>query len=354
MSAKETTMSPAGESFLSVLWRRLRSWEGLLLAILLAIFSINSALAPGYLTMGNQINLFILSIEKIIVALTMTFLIINGEIDLSAPSIMGLAACVTAFLFRGGANFATALVIAMSVGLACGIFNGFWIARVGLNSLVVTLATQIMYRGLARVFLEDNSIGKFPQWFNTLGQQNLIGPLPFALLVFFVLFLVALIILQYSGFGRHVYVIGNNRDVARYSGVKVPRVKFVLYIASGLVSALAGLLLAARFGAVRGDLALGYELDIITMSLLGGVSIFGGSGTLYGVFLSILIVLNVRNGMALASLSGHFQTGVIGVLLILSVLGPNLIEQARAAIQRRRLQTQRASRTQSPISGEKE
>ena len=345
MSTNPITPAPQGDSFVTVLWRRLKSWEGLLLVLLVAIFAINSSLAPGYLTVGNQINLFILSIEKVIVALTMTFLIINGEIDLSAPSVMGLAACVTAALFRGGMDFGTALVVAMSVGLACGIFNGFWIARVGLNSLVVTLATQIAFRGLARAIVEDASIGKFPQWFNTLGQKNLIGPFPLALLVFFGLFLLALVVLQYAGFGRQVYVVGNSKDVARYSGVKVPRVKFILYIASGLVAALAGLLLTARLGAVRGDIGMGYELDIITMSLLGGVSIFGGSGTLYGVFLSILIILNVRNGMGLASLSGHFQTGVIGVLLILSVLGPNLINQARTTLNRRRLRRGATART---------
>ncbi|MGQ9490445.1 MAG: ABC transporter permease [Anaerolineae bacterium] len=336
---------PSKSGFLTSLWQRLKSWEGLLLVILIVIIGINSLRAPGYLSVTNQINLFILSIEKIIVALTMTFLIINGEIDLSAPSIMGLAACVAAFLFDHGMGLGTALVISMSVGLACGIFNGFWVAKVGLNSLVVTLAMLIGYRGLARVFLEDRSIGKFPEWFNRLGQQELIGPFPLALLIFFGLFVLALIILQYAGFGRYVYVIGNSKDVARYSGVKVTRVKFLLYIASGLVSALAGLLLAARLGAVRGDIASGYELDIITMSLLGGVSIFGGSGTLYGVFLSILIILNVRNGMGLAGFSGHFQTGVIGVLLILSVLGPNLINEVRAAINRRRLQRASSSQT---------
>jgi len=319
------------------LWQRLKSWEGLLLLILGAILITNSIAAPGYLSVNNQMNLFVLSIEKVIVALTMTYLIINGEIDLSAPSIMGLAACVTAYLFDRGSGFAFALLVAMGVGLACGLFNAFWIAVVGLNSLVVTLATLIMYRGLARVFLEDRSIGKLPEWFNNLGQQNLIGPFPLAVIVFFALFVVALVILQYSGFGRQVYVIGNSKDVARYSGVDVVRTKIMLYVGSGLISALAGLFLAARLGSVRGDLAYGYELDIITMALLGGVSIFGGFGTLYGVLLAILIILNVRNGMSLASLSGHFQTGVIGVLLILSVLVPNMITQSREAMNRRKL-----------------
>ncbi len=340
MTTRQLTLTSTGEGLFSTIWRRLRSWEGLLTVLLAGIFLINSLQAPGYLTVNNQINLFILSIEKIIVALVMTFLIVNGEIDLSVPSIMGLAACLTAFLHRAGVDFATALVLSMGVGLLCGMFNGFWVARVGLNSLVVTLATQIMFRGLARVLLEDKSIGQFPAWFNRLGQERLLGPFPLSLLIFFGLFLLALVILQYSGFGRYVYVIGNNKLVARYSGVKVMRVKFLLYVASGVISALAGLLLAARLGAVRGDLAQGYELDIITMALLGGVSIFGGSGTLYGVFLSILIILNVRNGMGLAGFSGHFQTGVIGVLLIFSVLGPNLINAARAALRRRQLRRQ--------------
>lgn len=329
-------MEQASTSVLSAVWQRLKSWEGFLIIILGAVFLMNSALAPNYLSVGNQINLFILNIEKIIIALTMTFLIINGEIDLSAPSIMGLAACVTAYLFNTGTDFGIALLISLSIGLACGLFNGFWIAFVGLNSLVVTLAMLICYRGLARVFLEDRSIGKFPDWFNALGQHNLVGPFPFALILFFALLVLAVLVLHFSGFGRRVFVIGNSKDVARFSGVKVPRIKMALYIASGLASALAGLLLAARFGSVRGDLASGYELEIVTMVLLGGVSIFGGSGSLYGVFLSIMIILNIKNGMGLANFSGHFQTGVIGLLLISSVLIPNLLGEVRAALNRRR------------------
>jgi len=335
----------SASNVVSSIWQRLKSWEGFLLLILIVVVAINSQAAPGYLSLNNQVNLFTLYIERVLIAITMAFLIINGEIDLSAPSIMGLAACVAAFLFNRGMDFGMALVFAMAVGLACGLFNAFWIAVVGLNSLVVTLSMLIAYRGLARVFLEDRSISKFPEWFNTVGQQNTVGPFPLAVVLFFVFFATAIVILHFSGFGRKVFVIGNSASVARYSGVGVPRVKMYLYIASGLMSALAGLLLAARFGTVRGDIGYGYELDIITMVLLGGVSIFGGSGTLYGVFLSILIILNIRNGMGLASLSGHFQTGVVGILLILSVLGPNLVRQARTAINRRRLRQAQASRS---------
>ena len=147
--------------------------------------------------------------------------------------------------------------------------------------------------------------------------------------------ILVIIVLEYSGFGRHVYVIGNSRDVAQYSGIKVRRVKMILFTMCAFVAALAGVLFAARLGAVRGDTALGFELDIITMVLLGGVSIFGGSGSIYGVLLSILIVLNLRNGMSLVNLTGHLQTGVIGVLLILSVLIPNLAGYVRRSWEKR-------------------
>jgi rhamnose transport system permease protein len=318
-------------------WQWLKSWEGLLFVLLLISVAFNAVQTPYYLGVGNLINLFMLSIEKIIVALVMTMIIINGEIDLSVASIMGLAACIVAFLWERGAPIPLGLLAAMVAGLAAGAFNGYWIAYAGLPSLAVTLAGLIGYRGAARILLEDRSIGDFPAWFDRLGQQPLLGPLPLALIIFFVLYMVALVILQFSGFGRTIYVIGNNREVARYAGVKVQRVKMLLFMASGTVAALAGVLLAARLGAVRGDLALGFELDIITMVLLGGVSIFGGAGSLVGVGLSILLILNLRNGMSLANLSGHIQTGVVGLLLILSVLAPNLVQRAQERWRRRRL-----------------
>jgi rhamnose transport system permease protein len=316
---------------------RLKSWEGFLLVLLVVIIIGNSLNSQNYLSVNNWMNLFQLSIEKIIVALAMTFIIINAEIDLSVASMMGLSACTLGWLHEQGVPIGLAFLIGLMVGVLGGAFNGFWIAVVGLPSLVVTLAMLIGYRGLARVLLEDRSIGNFPDWFDALGQKSLIGPFPLALILFFVFVVVAIIILQYSGFGRYVYVIGNNREVARYSGVKVQRVKMSLFIASGTIAALAGLLFAARLGAVRGDIGLGFELDIITIVLLGGVSIFGGSGSLYGVLLSILIVLNLRNGMSLANITGHVQTGVIGVLLILSVLVPNMVGKARDILNRRRL-----------------
>ena len=304
---------------------RLKSWEGLLLAILVVVVAMNVMRSPYYLGIDNVVNLFQLSIEKIIVALTMTMIIVSGEIDLSVASIMGLAAVLLGCLFKAGIPMPAAILIALLSGLAAGLFNGFWVAQAGLPSLAVTLAGLIGYRGLARVFIQDHSIGGFPVWFNTIGQQRTVGPLTISIMIFFILFVIVAVTLHGSGLGRLVYAIGNNTQAARYAGVRVKLIKLCLFGASGVVAALAGILYGARLGSVRGDIATGFELDIITMVLLGGVSIFGGSGNIIGVGLSILVILNLRNGMGLANITGDTQTSVVGALLILSVLVPNLM-----------------------------
>jgi rhamnose transport system permease protein len=308
-----------------------KSWEGLLVAILAITLFLNVMLVPQFMTLQNQINLFQLSNEKIIVALAMTFIIISAEIDLSAASVMGLSACVFAYLVNGGMPAGYAIVMCLLVGALAGAINAFWIAYIGIPSLVVTLASLIGFRGLARVLLEDKGIGNFPEWFNSLGRDGFIGPFPLAFVVFVILLAVLSVVLHRTGFGRQVFVIGNNAEVARYSGVKVVQVRTILFVMSGTVAALAGLFYAARLASVRGDAATGFELDIITMVLLGGVSIFGGRGSMLGVLLSILIVLNLRNGMALANITGHIQTAVIGILLISSVLIPNLVQSMQTS-----------------------
>ena len=310
--------------------QRLKSWEGILLVLFLMTFAGNVVLAPEFLTLQNQINLFQLSIEKIIMALVMTLIIINAEIDLSVASVMGLSACAFGYMITIGWPAGGAIAVCLCIGLVAGLINALLIARAGIPSLVVTLAMLIGFRGFARVLVKDQSMGNFPVWVTSLGQEALVGPLPLSIILFVVLLVGLGVLLHRTGFGRQIVVIGTNAEVARFSGLNVARVKTVLFLMSGFVAALAGLLYAARLGSVRGDAATGFELDIITMVLLGGVSIFGGKGTMPGVFLSILIILNLRNGMALTNITGHIQTGVIGILLIASVLIPNLMSDLRA------------------------
>lgn len=316
-------------------WRRyLRRWEFLLLVCLVVVVGYNIARVPNFLTAQNQANLLQLSIEKAIVALIMTFVIISGEIDLSVASMMGLAAAVAAKLHDLGWNMVLAVVAALALGLLLGAMNGFFVARIGINSLAVTLAGYIGFRGLAEALIEDNSLGGFPGWFTRLGQRGVIGPITFSITLFVVVAAIAIVILHFSGFGRRIYAIGSNARVAVFSGVPVAWTRIMIFAASGFISALAGLLYASRLGAVRASTAQGFELDIITIVLLGGVSIFGGIGSMVGVLLSIVLVLNIRNGMTIAGITGNTQTGVVGLLLILSVLVPNLASRAQGRFRR--------------------
>ncbi|CAN5627299.1 ABC transporter permease [soil metagenome] len=313
---------------------RLRSWEALLLACLLVVLGYNISSVSNFLTVNNQINLFQLGIEKSIVALVMAFVIINGEIDLSVASMMGLSAAVVAYTFEQGAPMPVAIVTALSVGAGFGLINGYFVSVLGLSSLAVTLAGYIGFRGLAELLVEDGSVGDFPAWFTNLGQDGLIGPVTLSILIFAVLAVIAIIVLHLSGFGRRTYAIGNSAAVARYSGVPVTRTKMTIFMVSGLISALAGVLITARLGAVRASTAQGFELDIITIVLLGGVSIFGGAGTMVGVLLSVYLVLNLRNGLVIAGVTGNTQTGILGLLLILSVLVPSMAARLQERMRR--------------------
>ena len=307
----------------------LKRWETMMLAVLIAIVALNASVLPISSSVGNFVNLFQLSIEKSIVALTMTLVIIGGEIDLSVASVMGLAACVMAWTFHQGAPMPLAVLLALAAGVLAGLNNAFWIAYVGLPSLAVTLAGLIGYRGVARILVEDRAIGGFPDWFNTLGQQALVGPLTAAIVIFFLLFIVFAFVLHGVCVRPPRLRRRQQRSGGPLFGVRVGLVKTALFVGSAFVAALAGILYAARLGSVRGDMAEGFELDIITAVLLGGVSIFGGKGNLVGVGLSLLVILNLRNGMGLADITGNTQNYVIGGLLILSVLIPNLWQEIR-------------------------
>jgi rhamnose transport system permease protein len=236
---------------------------------------------------------------------------------------MGFAACVLAYTYDAGWAVPAGIALAVLAGAFFGAVNGFFVAYLGIPSLVITLAGLIAYRGAARILLEDGSVGDFPKWFTDIAQNGLIGPFPLTIFLFVLVGIVGFVILQYTAFGRYVYAIGNNRESAEYAGINVRRVKMTLFIVSGAVSAFAGVMYASRLGNIRANAADGFELDIITIVLLGGVSIFGGRGTMLGVGLSLLVVLNIRNGMSLRFVASQIQTSIVGALLILSVLIPN-------------------------------
>ena len=317
----------------------LMTWEALLVLLLLIGGVIGSLLSPYFLTSFNLGYALPSSIMEIaIMSLPMTLIIIAGEIDLSVASVLGLASVVLGFLWQGGQPLWFDITAALLVGLVAGCLNGVLVTRLGLPSLVVTIGSLALFRGLAYVVLGDQAVSSFPADFNNLGFGTIPGiELPWSVLIFAILVVIFVMVLHVSRWGRQLYAMGNNKEAARFSGINVTRVKLVLFIISGVIAALAGVIFTSRFASARPDNAVGFELTVVTVVLLGGVNIFGGRGSLLGVVLAIFIVAVLQNVMGLVNISGDIQSLAIGLLLILSVLGPNLVRRIQVMIARRRL-----------------
>jgi rhamnose transport system permease protein len=316
----------------------LSSWDALLVVLLLLAIILGITLSPYFLTPFNVAALTKDLMEKAIMVLPMTLIIIAGEIDLSVASTLGLTSVVLGVTWNAGVPLWLGMVLVLLIGAVAGALNGLLVTRLGLPSLVVTLGTLALYRGLAYVVLQDQAVSNFPNTFTAFGFGSVPGTLiPWPFVVFVVLALLFLGVLQWSWLGRQIYAVGNSKEAARFAGISVANLKLGLFVLSGLLAALAGIIFTARFASARPDNALGFELDVITIVLLGGVNIFGGRGTLIGVILSLFIIGALRNALGLANVSGDIQNIVVGVLLIFSVLGPNIAQGIQAAIARRRM-----------------
>jgi rhamnose transport system permease protein len=322
--------------------KRLKSllitWEALLVLLLLISIVMGSVLSPYFLSSFNFNALTSNIMEIAIMALPMTLIIIAGEIDLSVASVLGLASVILGFLWQSGHSMWLAIGVALLVGLVAGCLNGLLVTKLALPSLVITIGTLALYRGLAYVVLGDQAVSSFPTSFTNLGFGSIPGTeFPWSGLVFVILALIFVVVLHFSRWGRQLYAMGNNKEAARFSGINVSRIKLMLFILSGVIAALAGVIFTARFSSARPDNALGFELVVVTVVLLGGVNIFGGRGSLLGVVLAIFIVAILQNVLSLVNISGDIQNLAIGLLLILSVLGPNIARRIQVIIARRRL-----------------
>src|SRR6476659_6742711 len=286
-------------------------WEWLLVVLIVIVTIINTRLSPFFLNGTNLLRTTSDFMELGIMMLPMVFIIATGNIDLSIASTLGLSASLMGWLFMGGWNIWAAAGVALGVSVLAGLLNGFLIARLKLPALVVTIGTLSFYRGLAYALLGDQAARGYPPSFTYLGQGTLGGTrIPFALLVFTVLAVVFGLILHKTTFGRYLYAIGNNEAASRYSGVPVDRIKLIIFVLSSVMAALAGFILAARFGSTRPDIGTGLELTVITVTVLGGVSIFGGSGTMVGAVLALILIGILRFGMGLVNLQGDVQNVV--------------------------------------------
>jgi rhamnose transport system permease protein len=312
-------------------WSRFQRWEWILVGLIVLVVLLNTRLSPYFL---NALNLSRTSsdfMEIGLMMLPMVFIIITGNIDLSIASNMGMSASFMGLLHILGVNIWFAALGGLLLGSLGGLLNGYLVARVKLPALVVTLGTYAFYRGIAYGFLGDQAARDYPQAFTFLGQGRVFGTLvPFSVVLFIVLAVLFGLVLHRSTFGRYLYSIGNNENATLYSGVPVARVKLILFTLSGFMAAVAGLILAARFGSTRPDIGTGLELAVITAAVLGGVDINGGTGTMLGAALSLLLIGLMRFGMGLLNIQGQVQGVAIGLLLILSILLPNLARNLSA------------------------
>jgi rhamnose transport system permease protein len=299
-------------------------WEAILLALLLAVFVANTLISPYFLDLYNLADTTYNFSEKAIIALGMALLILIREIDLSVAAIVALASLAIGLLAAHGASVYGLVAAGLAVGLACGAFNGLLVTWTRVPSIVITIGTMSLFRGLAQVTLGDEALTSFPPDYLSLGQSYAIQmpPAPLSFLIFLALSAVFGVVLHGTATGRRLFAIGANPVAARFSGIRVDRLRFALFTLSGLLSGLAAVLLTARIGVMRPNIALGWELDVITMVVLGGVAITGGTGTIGGVVLSVFVLGLATFGLSLMNVPGIVINVLLGLLLILSIAAP--------------------------------
>jgi rhamnose transport system permease protein len=314
------------------LWRSAVRWESGLVLVLIAVLFYGSAKSS---TFTDPSTVFYLGINTgfiAIMALPMTFVVMTGEIDLSVASMLGLSGATVGYLWHHGWSIWPAFIVALIVGAVGGALNGFLVARVGLPSIAVTIGTLTLFRGLAEIMLGSLVVPtptdpQFPMWLQNIGAESIPGTqLSWSLAIFIVLAVVFGVVLHGSPLGRSMVAIGLQPEAAEFAGIRVKRIKFWLFVLSGVLSAFAGILLAMQNASVSYNAGTGLELNVVAIVLFGGVSIFGGRGTIFGVVLSVAIVGSLQMALTQINVSAEKQNIVTGVLLLISVIVPNIGE----------------------------
>jgi rhamnose transport system permease protein len=302
----------------------LATWDSFLGVITTGLVVYAVLFVPGFASNFNISQAIAGMSEKALIVLPMVFLIIAREIDLSVASMLALTSVVLGMLVQAGVPLLPAMFLVLLFGAALGAFNGLMVTWLGLPSLVVTLGTLAMFRGIGYIMIGSRSINQFPDTLTDFGINNLGEmPVPWTILPFLILAPLFAVVLQYTPIGRRIYAIGGNPDAAVYAGVKTRKLRFWLFVVSGLICAIAGVVFTARLANARANNAVGFELDVITIVLLGGINVFGGRGRLTGVLWALCLIAIVRNVLGLSQIGGDAQGTVVGLILILSLLVSN-------------------------------
>lgn len=316
---------------------RAAGWDVAVIAVTLAFLALASAGVESFGTSQNFSFLVLDMLPIALIALPMTFIIISGEIDLSVASTLGLTSAAMGWLWDNGLSIQAIIPACVLLGAVLGAVNGLFVTVLRLPSLAVTIGTLALYRGLAFVVLGDSAVADFPAPYTDWVTGNVAStPVPNVLIVLLLLAAAFGIVLHATPTGRAVFAAGASEQAARFAGVRTWRLKFWLYVASGAVAGLAGVLWTLRYSSARADNGAGLELAVVAAVLLGGVSIFGGKGTLPGVLGGVVLLAAVQNALRLSDVSNEALNVVTGALLIVSVLLPNIAAGARSALARRR------------------
>ena len=303
-------------------------WEFLLILIFLAVNVMNICLSPNYLNAYNlftNINNFLV---KAYIALPMAYVLLLGDIDLSVGGNICLSATMLGIVYNSTGSIWLGILTALVVGTACGALNGLVMTKfTELAPMIVTLATNIIYRGLSERILGDGATAGMSKidWFSNL-YYGRIGDVPYMFIIFCVLAVVFGLVMHKTVFGRQMFAVGANKKAAQYSGVKVEKVRMIVFTLTGLVCGFASVFYCANLGSVKSNVAEGFELEAISMCVLGGISTAGGKGTMVGAVIAIFIIGLLRYGLGLINLSGQTIRIILGALLIAVVLYPTIQE----------------------------
>ena len=307
----------------------LASQEGVLFIIMLVSVLFLATRTDKFLTVDNLLQQGRFMTEVGLIAIPMTCIIITGGIDLSVGSILGLTAIVLGWSWQElGFPLELAIVTGIASGTLAGFVNGLFIVRVGVPPLIMTLATLALFRGLAEGISKARSARGYPEWFFELGQGELLG-IPTQLWLLIVVVVVFGIVLARTQLGRALYAIGNNETGARFSGLTVNRYLLLIYTFSGFMSGVAGYIFVSRVSTTRSDMGTGIELDVIAAVVLGGTSIFGGTGSVAGTMIGVVLIQLLKNGLALSGVTSDATIVVIGSVLIFAILVNNFIQTRR-------------------------
>jgi rhamnose transport system permease protein len=301
-------------------------WETGLALVVVIIAIVGSSVSSQFLTSNNFFDLGLSYGEIAIMTLPMTLIVISGEIDLSVASTLGMSSALLGYLWGKGWPMIGIFALIAVVGLAAGAVNGLLVTRLGLPSLAVTIGTLALYRGIATIVLGPNTIASFPATYTNLGVNAVPftgGDLTYSAAAFIVLAVIFGVVLHGTPFGRSIYAMGASQEAAQFAGIRVKRIKTILFMVSGLVCALAGVLWTFRLNTAVQNNGLGLELDVVAIVLLAGVSIFGGTGSIAGVVLAVLAFAGLQNALLLTNFNQEAAGIVTGGLLLLSVFGRN-------------------------------